>query len=57
MKTYYGRRVRIYEHKLSGGKLIGEGRMLDIDIAGEHVMVEDTDGNIIKLHYKLVKFV
>ena len=59
MKSYCGRRVMIYE--LDGAyKLIGTGktgRLLEIDVHNEHVMIEDEDGNIVKLSYKLIKLV
>ena len=69
MKSYYGRRVRIYEYVYKGdaktygsdGEYIlkdsGEtGLLLKIDIHNERVMIEDEAGNIVKLFYKLVKF-
>ena len=59
MKSYCGRRVRIYEPD-GAYKLIRTGktgRLLEIDVHNEHVMVEDEAGNIVKLFYKLVKLV
>lgn len=58
MKSYCGRRVRIYEPD-GAYKLIRTGktgRLLEIDVANEHVMIEDEDGNIVKLFYRLVRF-
>ena len=70
MKEYYGRRVRIREYKYNGAERTygcdGEyilkdtdrtGFLLKIDVADEHVMIEDEAGNIVKLSYKLVKFI
>ena len=64
MKNYYGRRVRICEYVVSESKeplIIADtckiGRLLEIDIHCEHVMIEDENGNIIKLFYKLVKLI
>ena len=61
MKSHQGRLVRIYKYSDHGecgpidtGKI---GFLLKIDVHNEHVMVENEDGNIIKLFYKLVKLV
>lgn len=59
MKTYQGRRVKIFENHgydnyVDTGKI---GRLLEIDVANEHIMVEDEAGNIVKLFYKLVKLI
>ena len=59
MKNYSGRRVRIYERigVIGNMKDTGKtGRLLEIDVANEHVMIEDEDGNIVKLFYRLVRF-
>ena len=59
MKSYYGRRVRVYESR-GFGQLVDTGKtghLLEIDVENEHVMIEDDDGNIVKLFYKLVKFI
>lgn len=59
MKSYSGRRVRIYRHDAPGYGMADTGktgRLLEIDVHNEHVMVEDEDGNIVKLFYKLVRF-
>lgn len=68
MKSYYGRRVRIYDYKdtvkMYGGNgdyLLRDtgktGRLLEIDVHNEHVMIEDEAGNLVKLFYKLVKLI
>ena len=60
MKSYQGRRVRMYRHDAPGYGIIDTGktgRLLEIDVQNEHVMVEDEAGNIVKLFYKLVKLV
>ena len=58
MKSYYGRRVRIYERKGCGVvNTFKIGRLLEIDVQNEHVMIEDENGNLIKLFYKLVKLI
>lgn len=63
MKNYYGRRVRIYaygglsdnvQNLFDTGK---PGRLLEIDVHNGHVMVEDTEGGLVKLFYKLVRLV
>ena len=61
MKSYYGRRVRIHEYEYEGpGNIVDTGktgRLLEIDVHNEHVMIEDEAGNIVKLFYKLVKLI
>ena len=59
MKTYCGRRVRIYEYKKYSQKIDTgtTGRLLEIDVKNEKVMIEDEDGNLVKLFYKLVKLI
>ena len=69
MKSYCGRRVRIYNYSETvgcrtygkdGNYLLSDtgktGRLLEIDVANKHVMIEDEGGNIVKLFYKLVRF-
>ena len=65
MKSYTGRRIRIYEYGNNYDKMGNiervrtgkEGRLLEIDVHNEHVMVYDDDGNLLKLNYKLVRLV
>jgi len=60
MKSYYGRRVRIYEHRGVGYEIIDTGktgRLLEIDMSTEQVLIEDEDGSLVKLFYKLIKLV
>lgn len=59
MKNYCGRRVRIYKHGMFTELIdTGEtGRLLEIDIRTEHVVIEDEDGNLVKLFYKLIKLI
>jgi hypothetical protein len=58
MKAYSGRRVRIYKwngvEQVDTGKT---GRLLDIDVHDEQIMIEDDGGNMVKLFYKLVKLI
>ena len=59
MKNYCGRRVRIGRHE-GRGNIVDTGKsghLLEIDVKNEHVMIEDEDGNIVKLSHKLVKFI
>ena len=60
MKLYSGRRVRIYKHDAPGYGIVDTGktgRLLEIDVHNEHVMVEDEAGYIVKLFYKLVRLI
>lgn len=63
MKTYYGRRVRIYKYSNNCDDCVEivptceTGRLLEIDVHNGHVMVEDGGGNMVKLFYKLVKLI
>ena len=65
MKSYSGRRVRIceftgnldYHTEMEKKPTDKTGLLLEIDVRNEHVMIEDEGGNIIKLFYKLVKFI
>ena len=60
MKAYSGRRVRIYERGTGYGEMVDtgkSGRLLEIDMHRERVMIENEDGELIKLFYKLVKLI
>lgn len=60
METYSGRRVRIYERGAGYGEMVDtgkSGRLLEIDVYHEQVMVENEDGGLSKLFYKLVKLI
>lgn len=59
MKSYCGRRVQIYSYDMFLGLVdTGKtGRLLEIDVNNEHVMVEDDAGYIVKLFYKLVRLI
>lgn len=68
MKSYYGRKVRIYRYN-ADGKIVKykskeaifahseTGYLLEIDVKDEYVMIEDEAGNILKLSYKLVRLI
>jgi ribosomal protein L21E len=58
---YYGRRVRIFSYNSvvkSGRAGISDtgktGRLFEVDINSERVMVEDETGELVILFYKLV---